>query len=392
MDRSFAGRLGLGAVTPRTTRSPARRRRAAEPAAATGIDRAIALLLALAAACARLLARSWQLLGAHRRIRAALIVALVATPALAGGWLWLRHSSLVAVRQVRVSGAHGADATAIDSALTAAARRMSTLDVDAAALRAAVAAYPIVGAVQVHPSFPHALRIRVIEQPPVAVASFDGTSTALAADGVVLGTAHASKSLPTLAATAQLSPGERVHSPMLLGALAVLGAAPAPLARDAVRAYESAKGLTVVLRGGLLAYFGDAARPHAKWLALARVLADAGSAGATYVDVRVPDRPAAGFPPGVAPPSVAGGEAEAEAEATGQAASASESSQSLAEGLSSAVGGSGQQASKLAGAGEEASSGEAQGASGEASAESTGASGESGAAGSGEAAAGEATH
>src|SRR6185312_7058663 len=133
MDRSFAGRLGLGAVTPRTTRPAARRRRAAEPAAATGIDRAIALLLALPAAFARLLARSWQLLDAHRRIRAALIVALVATPALVGGWLWLRHSSLVAVRQVRVSGAHGADATAIDSALTAAARRMSTLDVDAAA-------------------------------------------------------------------------------------------------------------------------------------------------------------------------------------------------------------------------------------------------------------------
>jgi len=389
MDRSFAGRLGLGAVTPRTTRPAARRRRAAEPAAATGIDRAIALLLALPAAFARLLARSWQLLDAHRRIRAALIVALVATPALVGGWLWLRHSSLVAVRQVRVSGAHGADATAIDSALTAAARRMSTLDVDAAALRAAVAAYPIVGAVQVHPSFPHALRIRVIEQPPVAVASFDGTSTALAADGVVLGTAHASKSLPTLAATAQLSPGERVHSPMLLAALAVLGAAPAPLARDAVRAYDSAKGLTVVLRGGLLAYFGDAARPRAKWLALARVLADAGSAGATYVDVRVPDRPAAGFPPGVAPPAVDGGEAEAEG--AGPAASASETSQSLAEGLSSAVGGSGQQASNLAGAGEEASSGEAQAASGEARGESAGASGESSAAGSGEAAAGEVT-
>src|SRR6185312_13427446 len=149
----------------------------------------------------------------------------------------------------------------------------------------------------------------------------------------------------------------------------------APLARDAVRAYDSAKGLTVVLRGGLLAYFGDAARPRAKWLALARVLADAGSAGATYVDVRVPDRPAAGFPPGVAPPAVDGGEAEAEG--AGPAASASETSQSLAEGLSSAVGGSGQQASNLAGAGEEASSGEAQAASGEARGESAGASGES---------------
>ena len=49
-------------------------------------------------------------------------------------------------------------------------------------------------------------------------------------------------------------------------------------------------------------YFGDAGAPHAKWLALARVLADPSSAGASYVDVRLPDRPAAGFPPGVRRP------------------------------------------------------------------------------------------
>ena len=53
-------------------------------------------------------------------------------------------------------------------------------------------------------------------------------------------------------------------------------------------------GLTVGLRNGALIYFGDTARPHAKWIAAARVLADPGSSGASYVDVRVPDRPAAG--------------------------------------------------------------------------------------------------
>ena len=34
------------------------------------------------------------------------------------------------------------------------------------------------------------------------------------------------------------------------------------------------------MHSGLLAYFGDATRPHAKWLSLARVLADPGAAGA----------------------------------------------------------------------------------------------------------------
>jgi cell division protein FtsQ len=373
------------------TRPAGRQRRAPAPrgGSVTGIDRAIALLWRLPGAFARLLVRSWVLLGAHRRLRAALLVALVATPALGGGWLWLRHSSLVSVRQVRVIGAHGADAAAIDSALTAAARRMSTLDIDTRALRAAVAGYPVVGALQTHAVFPHALSIRVIEQPPVAVASFNGSNTALATDGVVLGPAHASASLPTLAVTLPLSPGERVHSPKLLAALAVLGAVPTPLAHDVVRAYTGTKGLTVVLHGGLSAYFGDASRPHAKWLALARVLADTGSAGASYVDVRVPDRPAAGFPPGAAPPSVSA--AEAEAEGSAPTPSASESSQTLAEGLSSAVGGgaSAQPATSSA----ETSGGEAQAAGGESpSGESGGAGGESAAGGGGEATGGEPTH
>ena len=89
----------------------------------------------------------------------------------------------------------------------------------------------------------------------------------------------------------------------LLAALAVLGAAPAPLARLVERVFTGAQGLTVAMRNGLLVYFGDATRPHAKWLSLARVLADPSSAGASYVDVRLPSRPAAGFPAGVTPPN-----------------------------------------------------------------------------------------
>ncbi|HEX8714999.1 MAG TPA: FtsQ-type POTRA domain-containing protein, partial [Solirubrobacteraceae bacterium] len=304
------------------------------------------------------------LVRAHRRARIALTVAAVVVPLLAGGWLWLRNSSLVAVRDVHVVGAHGADAAAIDAALTEAARRMTTLNVKPAALQAAVAAYPVVGAIEAHASFPHSLSIRVIEQPPVAVVTLDGAKTAVAADGVVLGPAHVSGSLPTLAGTTPLSTGEHVRNPALLTALSVLGATPASLASDVERAYSGPKGLTIVLHGGLLAYFGDAARPHAKWLSLARVLADASSAGASYVDVRVPERPAAGFPPGVAPPSSGGAGAEAEGSMS-PAQAASESSQALAEGLSSAVGGgsSTSPAASSASEHEEASSGESEASS-----------------------------
>src|SRR6185312_7627005 len=162
-----------------------------------------------------------------------------------------------------------------------------------------------------------------------------GARTAVAADGVVLGAAHLNGSLPALSASTPLTPGERVRSPALLGALAVLGAAPPPLAAQTERAFSGSEGLTVVLHGGLRAYFGGATRPHAKWLALARVLADPGSAGAAYVDVRVPERPAAGFAAGVTPP--ASGSAGEEAEG-GSTPSSSESSEALAERLSAAVG------------------------------------------------------
>jgi len=152
---------------------------------------------------------------------------------------------------------------------------------------------------------------------------------------VVLGEAHASSSLPTLSGQVQLTPGEHVRETALLAELTVLGAAPKALAKSAERAYSGSKGLTLVMRGGLRVYFGDSSRPHAKWASLVRVLADPGSVGASYVDVRVPERPAAGFPAGVTPPAVAGAEGEA---ATSTASGESEAS--LAERLTSAVGGS----------------------------------------------------
>jgi cell division protein FtsQ len=250
------------------------------------------------------LARSgFQAISRHRRLRIALLTALVVLPLLAGGWMLLRKSSFVAVEHVRVSGVHGPQAHAIDAALAGAAEHMSTLDVHPAALRAAVASFPVVQSVKAVPRFPHGLRIEVTEQPPVAALTIGGTRTAVAADGVVLGPALLSSSLPALNAgqsAVQPLSGQHVQGTSLLAELAVLGAVPKPLQRYITRVYNSSggEGLTVAMRSGLLVYFGDAWRPHAKWLSLARVLASPTSAGATYVDVRVPERPAAGFSSG----------------------------------------------------------------------------------------------
>jgi len=246
------------------------------------------------------------LISRRHRLRIALLGVLVVLGLLAGGWLWLRDSPLVSVEHVRVSGLHGPEAHAIETALAGAASHMSTLDVHPAALRAAVASFPVVRSVRAIPGFPHGLRIEVVEQLPVAVLTIGGTRTAVAADGVVLGPALLSGSLPVLSGeqgAAQPLVGQHVQSQNLLAELTVLGAAPKSLELLTARAFMSpgGEGLTVAMRGGLRVYFGDATRPNAKWSSLARVLADPSSAGASYIDVRLPERPAAGFPAGSGP-------------------------------------------------------------------------------------------
>lgn len=216
-------------------------------------------------------------------------------PLLGGGWMWLRQSSFVSVEHVRINGVHGSQAGPIDAALEEAARGMSTMQVSTAKLREAVARFPVVQEVRASAGFPHSLHIVVVEQPPVATLQVAGLKTAVAANGVVLGPELMSSSLPTVTGYYEPARGQRLHNAMLLESLSVLGAAPPLLAKLVQRVYEGPRGLTVAMKNGLLVYFGDSSRPHAKWLSLARVLADKSSAGAVYVDVRLPGRPAAGM-------------------------------------------------------------------------------------------------
>ncbi|MCW2983306.1 MAG: FtsQ-type protein, partial [Conexibacter sp.] len=69
-----------------------------------------------------------------------------------------------------------------------------------------------------------------------------------------------------------------------------------PALRDRVLRASSTRqgGLTLVLSSGPDLRFGGADRLAAKWAAAAAVLADSESRGATYLDLRYPERPAAG--------------------------------------------------------------------------------------------------
>jgi len=256
-----------------------------------------------------------EAIATNRHLRSGLLCLLIAIPLLGGGWLWLRQSSFVSVEHVRVSGVEGPQARAIEAALREAARGMSTMQPSAARLRGAVVRFPVVQDVRVSTSFPHSMHIFVVERQPVATLLVSGLKTAVAADGVVLGPELESSSLPTVTGSYEPARGQHLHNPALLESLSVMGAAPALLAKQASRVYVGPRGLTVAMKNGLLVYFGDASRPHAKWLSLARVLADKSSAGAVYVDVRLPERPAAGMSSEAAA-TTASGAASSDSEST----------------------------------------------------------------------------
>ncbi len=224
------------------------------------------------------------------RVLTGLIVAVVL---LGGGWLWFRDSSLVAVHQVRVMGASGADAGKIRRALAAAARNMTTLDVSMSELRTAVAPYPDVKDVQVSTQFPHGMRIHVVEEIPVAAVVVAGRAIAVAGDGTLLSDAVGTSSLPRIPLA--VPPGGTRLTGAARGAVSLLGAAPYQMLPRLVQVTTSARhGLTAEIRSGPNIYFGDAQRLSAKWTAAVAVLADPTSAGAVYIDVSDPERPAAG--------------------------------------------------------------------------------------------------
>ncbi len=227
-----------------------------------------------------------------------LLALLVLIALLAGVWLWLRDSSLVAVKRVSVSVQSGPDQGRIRSALIAAARTMTTLDVGMGELQMAIAPYPVVKHLRVSTQFPHGMRIDVIEQVPVATVLARGRTVAMVAgDGTLMRDATSMGLLPAIALP--VAPGgPHLTDRAALCAAAALAAAPYQLlARISQVSTIRAHGVVAQLRDGPSIYFGAATRLQAKWSAAVAALADPGSAGASYVDVTDPDRPAAGAEP-----------------------------------------------------------------------------------------------
>lgn len=233
--------------------------------------------------------------GLKARAPRILIALFVVLGLLAGAYqFWFKNSSFVAVEELTISGIRGPEQQEVEAALTAAAEDMSTLDVDVGALEAAVARFPTVTGVEADADFPHDLALTVSERPPVLIATAGDQEAPVAGDGTVLqGVDLGDLKLPSVAV--EELPAQGRLSGDALEIARVMGPAP-PALLELVEeiAIGGEEGVEVTLRGGVPVWFGGADHAAAKWDATAAILADPEIDHLTYVDVRVPERPAVG--------------------------------------------------------------------------------------------------
>lgn len=196
-------------------------------------------------------------------------------------------------RDLEVDGATGLSANQIRAALDEEGRRQSTFNPSEDDLMAAVADYPEVAAVRVSAHPPFRLDLTVVMRPPVGRAQIGGRSFTVAGDGTVLERADeaAVPKLDDTLGSLLLRDGRLTGDG---GALAVLAGAPETLLELVRTVRRGQSGLEVELQRGPRLIFGSAEHAADKWAAATAVIADGNATRATYIDVRVPGRPAVG--------------------------------------------------------------------------------------------------
>jgi cell division protein FtsQ len=229
---------------------------------------------------------------ARRRRTRVILGVVLAAALLVPLAVWFRTSSFVRVEHVRVTGIDGRQAAAVRGALTEAALDMTVLNVRENELLAAVEPYPVVRSLRTRTDFPHGLTITVNAYEPVGALKSGGDLTPVSGDGILLRGSSA-RGLATVGVRAT-PVGGVIRDVQALKAIHVLASAPPALRRRVAHVYRGPQGLAATLENGPKLYFGGGSRLAAKWGAAAQVLADRTSRGASYLDLRVPERPVAG--------------------------------------------------------------------------------------------------
>ncbi|MGK2878129.1 MAG: cell division protein FtsQ/DivIB [Solirubrobacterales bacterium] len=241
----------------------------------------------------------------HRPSRWTMLLAMIVFTAVAvGGYLLVRDTPLVEVREVKVVGLSGHHDKAARSAVVTAAMTMTTMNFDAARIREAAAEFVDVAGVTVETDFPHGATIYLDVRRPVLLARLDGRTVTLSQNGEVITSTTAVAGLPQIEASGDIV-NNRVTGGKALAAATLLGAAPDVLMKKVDSIRWGRYGIMISMDKGPDLYFGSAADAKLKWRDAATVLADEGSKGAAYLDLRVPGRPAVGGL-GAAPSTITG--------------------------------------------------------------------------------------
>ena len=223
----------------------------------------------------------------------AVISLVLASLLVGGGYFWLKDSRLVAIEQVEIMGINSDSEPVVKKLLTASAQEMTTLNVDVKRLQAAVANQPEIKQISATPDFPHTLRIDVQERYPVAVVESPERRIPVSEDGVFLPDAKVPPGTPAVPVST-LPLGRQLTSQRAFRDVKLIAAAPVKLRSRIAKITTTENGLTTELSNGATLYFGTPTKLSAKWIAATRLLADPQIAGATYIDLRIAERPAVG--------------------------------------------------------------------------------------------------
>lgn len=242
----------------------------------------------------------------RRRRRLTLSAVVLVLLALAGGGL--ARSSLFAIVDVRVVGAHGEQADLVrDTARVKPGDNLLSADLRAAAGR--VENLPWVREAEARRVPPSTVELRIIAREPAAVVRVPGATWLVDAEGVVIA-GGAREGLVEITAPNSVVPnvGGQVRDAALRNALAAHAELPAPLRATVVR-YEANSGrdLRLHLVDGVVVRFGAADQVDAKARSVELLLEQArmqaqrrpvaddapgdNDLGVAEVDVRAPDNP-----------------------------------------------------------------------------------------------------
>lgn len=226
-------------------------------------------------------------------------LSLVGVLAVLGGGWWVTNSPMFDLRSLHVSGnAHLTSPVVARLAGLDSNTNVLWLSMDAAEDR--LEANPWVASAEVTRTLPSTIAVVIRERVVAAVISTDGKRFLVASDGVVLGPASAKAKLPLVAGSfGEVAPGVRLTE--VTPALRAVAGLPPDLRASVLEGMVNDQGvLTLRLRGGITAIYGDATDAKEKGEALLAVVVWATENGVRplLVNVESPAAPALRLAPG----------------------------------------------------------------------------------------------